>query len=67
MGALKNFYDNDLTFDYLSAEDFDLMFDDEYELWLKAQETKLKLKMEKNADIWNNVGHDIGNHNAGTL
>lgn len=67
MGALKNFYDNDLTFDYLSAEDFDLMFDDEYELWLKSQETKLKLKMEKNANIGNNVGHDIGNHNAGTL
>lgn len=58
MGALKNFYDNDLTFDYLSAEDFDLMFDDEYELWLKAQETKLKLKMEKNE----NIGHDISNH-----
>ena len=30
MGALKQLYT-----EYLSAEDFDLMFDDEYEAWLE--------------------------------
>ncbi len=30
MGQLKNAFE-----DFLSAEDFDLMFDDEYEQWLK--------------------------------
>ena len=30
MGALKQYHH-----DYLSAEDFDLMFDDEYEAWLE--------------------------------
>jgi hypothetical protein len=26
-------------YDYLSSEEFDNMFDDEYELWLKTQQT----------------------------
>ena len=30
MGRLKELYE-----DYLSAREFDLMFDDEYELWLE--------------------------------
>jgi hypothetical protein len=33
MGALKEHYT-----EYLSAEDFDLMFDDEYEVWLKNKQ-----------------------------
>lgn len=37
MGQLKNYYH-----DYLSSEDFDLMFDDEYELWLKKQQEKIE-------------------------
>jgi hypothetical protein len=43
MGELKRHYE-----DYLSAEDFDLMFDDEYELWLINQ-NKLK---QKNQKLW---------------
>lgn len=35
MGQLKNYYD-----DYLSEEEFDLMFDDEYELWLKNKQAE---------------------------
>ena len=33
MGALKQRFN-----DYLSAEDFDLMYDDEFELWLEQRE-----------------------------
>jgi hypothetical protein len=33
MGALKQHFN-----DYLSAEDFDLMYDDEFELWLEQRE-----------------------------
>lgn len=33
MGQLKTAFD-----DFLSSEDFDLMFDDEYELWLLQKE-----------------------------
>lgn len=43
MGLLKQYYD-----DYLSAEDFDLMFDDEYEIWL---ENKNKLNKKKQ-NLW---------------
>jgi hypothetical protein len=35
MGKLTQMYD-----DYLSSEEFDLMFDDEYETWLKNQEAQ---------------------------
>jgi hypothetical protein len=35
MGQLKNAFE-----DFLSAEDFDLMFDDEYELWLKDKQKR---------------------------
>ena len=35
MGALKEYYH-----EYLSAEDFDLMFDDEYELWLENKKVE---------------------------
>ena len=58
MGLLKNHYDEFLTYDYLSAEDFDLMFDDEYELWLQTQKNKLKLNKKTNGennDDWHNV------------
>lgn len=45
MGKLKNYY-----FDYLSSEDFDLMFDDEYEEYLKAKEEyELQYEAEKEA------------------
>ena len=48
MGQLKNFYH-----DYLSSEDFDLMFDDEYELYLenkkKCQEQEQQYEEEKAA------------------
>ena len=37
MGQLKNAFE-----DFLSAEDFDLMFDDEYELWLKDKQKRDK-------------------------
>ena len=30
MGILKNYYE-----EHLSSEEFDLLFDDEYELWLQ--------------------------------
>jgi hypothetical protein len=43
MGELKNYYT-----DYLSSEDFDLMFDDEYELWLKNRTTE-EIEEEKSA------------------
>jgi len=43
MGRLKELYE-----DYLSAREFDLMFDDEYELWLL---NKNKLK-QKNQQLW---------------
>ena len=43
MGRLKEQYE-----DYLSAIEFDLMFDDEYELWLLNQ-NKLK---QKNQQLW---------------
>ena len=33
MGQLKEYYH-----EYLSAEDFDYMFDDEYEKWVQQQE-----------------------------
>jgi hypothetical protein len=33
MGALKEYYH-----EYLSAEDFDYMFEGEYEAWMKQQE-----------------------------
>jgi hypothetical protein len=33
MGALKQYHH-----DYLSAEDFDLMFDDEYEMWIQNKQ-----------------------------
>jgi hypothetical protein len=35
MGAIKEYYH-----DYLSSEEFDLMFDDEYELWLKNKQVE---------------------------
>jgi len=35
MGALKQMYD-----DYLSSEDFDLMFNDEYDLWLQNKQVE---------------------------
>jgi hypothetical protein len=38
MGKLKDYY-----YDYLTSEDFDLMFDDEYEQWIKQQENKINL------------------------
>jgi hypothetical protein len=41
MGQLKKYYD-----DYLSSEDFDLMFDDEYELWLNNK------NKNKNQQLW---------------
>lgn len=57
MGALKEYYHEELTYDYLSAEEFDLMFDSEYELWLKAQQNKLN-KIKQNGRDTNN-GDDI--------
>ena len=33
MGQLKNYFH-----EYLTAEDFDLMFDDEYETWLELRQ-----------------------------
>jgi hypothetical protein len=35
MGALKEHYH-----EYLTSEDFDLMFDDEYELWLENKQVE---------------------------
>ena len=48
MGALKEYYHEEITYDYLSAEEFDRMFDDEYENWLKIQRIKLNKKNESN-------------------
>jgi hypothetical protein len=42
MGQLKQMYD-----DYLSSEDFDLMFNDEYELWLEAKTQEQKVEQEE--------------------
>lgn len=36
MGQIKNYF-----YDYLTSEDFDLMFDDEYEQWLKNRQEQL--------------------------
>jgi len=38
MGSIKEYY-----YDYLTSEDFDLMYDDEYEQWIKQQENKINL------------------------
>jgi len=35
MGAIKEYYH-----EYLSAEEFDLMFDDEYEEWLNNKQVE---------------------------
>jgi hypothetical protein len=35
MSAIKEYYN-----EYLTSEDFDLMFDDEYELWLKNKQAE---------------------------
>lgn len=45
MSAIKEYYH-----DYLSAEEFDNMFDDEYELWIKEQELKINQIKEKQND-----------------
>jgi hypothetical protein len=37
MGQIKNYFN-----DYLSSEDFDLMFDDEYEQWLEQRQIQLE-------------------------
>ena len=37
MGALKEYYN-----DYLSSEEFDLMTDEEYELWLQQQKEAME-------------------------
>ena len=37
--------------DFLSAEDFDLMFDDEYEQWLKQKEAEKSAYEEMLGDI----------------
>ena len=42
MGQLKQMYD-----DYLTSEDFDLMFNDEYELWLEAKTEQQKVEQEE--------------------
>jgi hypothetical protein len=46
MGLLKNHFD-----EYLSSEDFDLMFDDEYELWLDNKKKYMK-NNEKNIFLY---------------
>lgn len=46
MGLLKNYF-----YEYLSSEDFDLMFDDEYELWLDRQEKQKKLFLSQQNDL----------------
>lgn len=63
MGALKEYYHEELTYDYLSAEEFDLMFNDEYELWLKAQENKSnKIKQnERDTNHGNDLRDNVGN------
>ena len=48
MGQLKNYFD-----EYLSSEEFDLMFDDEYEMWLN-KEKKYMSKTEKNIFLCEN-------------
>lgn len=37
MSLIKEYYH-----DYLTSEEFDLMYDDEFERWLEEQETKTK-------------------------
>lgn len=45
MGLLKEYHH-----EYLSSEDFDYMFDGEYEQWLENQEkTQEELELEKEA------------------
>jgi hypothetical protein len=46
MGQLKNYFD-----EYLSSEEFDLMFDDEYEMWLN-KEKKYMDKNKKNIFLY---------------
>lgn len=55
MSKTKKYYDEYLTYDYLSAEEFDLMFEDEYELWLESQKNKLNKSIK-------NDGHNIGSN-----
>lgn len=68
MGALKEYYHEELTYDYLSAEEFDLMFDEEYENWLKVQQNKLN-KIEQDGRDTNDgddIRYDFG-YNGSTL
>jgi hypothetical protein len=46
MGLLKNYFD-----DYLSSEEFDLMYDDEYEMWLNNKKKYMK-NNEKNIFLY---------------
>ena len=56
MGELKRHYE-----DYLSSEEFDLMFDDEYEQW-SINQNKLK---QKNQKLWEEQkGQKIAQQNS---
>ncbi len=44
MGALKQYHH-----EYLTAEDFDLMFDDEYEYWLQVKKQEEDQYLEEKA------------------
>jgi hypothetical protein len=52
MGQLKKAFE-----DFLSSEDFDLMFDDEYEQWLKD-------KQEKEKQLWTKLNNQETQHQS---
>lgn len=57
MGQIKNFYD-----DYLSSEDFDLMFDGEYEIWLEDQKAKQQQYEAEQEEYYQAIGDGINSN-----